>query len=315
MAAKYPLHPTTQLVYTFLMHPTVVKSPQKQGLLPEKTQYTATKTLNSGVARVFYGARYLDPKTSRWISADPAMGEYTTGSERGQGGIYNTFNLNLYNYSNNNPIKYKDPDGEAPGDFFLMMDDAAIDFGLLFNDNSIRLDREYGSTIYQTVNSSGVSGYTYTIPNKGTAHSVTPSAAPEGSKAAAYVHTHSAYSLDSDNKFSGQDRGAKDGDIPYANHYRINGYVATPNGSLQKFTFSTGKITTIGKNMPSDSNDPKRLNKVSSDPSTTKYTIKKGDTLTHIAKMFDTTVSALVNENAIQDPNKIYAGKTLNVTN
>jgi len=27
-----------------------------------------------------YEARYLDPKTSRWISADPAMGEYIPGA-------------------------------------------------------------------------------------------------------------------------------------------------------------------------------------------------------------------------------------------
>jgi RHS repeat-associated protein len=28
------------------------------------------------VGLYYYGARYLDPKYSRWISADPALGEY-----------------------------------------------------------------------------------------------------------------------------------------------------------------------------------------------------------------------------------------------
>ena len=39
------------------------------------------------------------------------MGEYVSGTEKGEGGIYNSFNFNLYHYANNNPINYKDPDG------------------------------------------------------------------------------------------------------------------------------------------------------------------------------------------------------------
>ena len=60
----------------------------------------------------YYGARYLDPKYSRWISADPALGEYVSGTKAGEGGIYNSVNLNLYHYAGNNPIKYTDPDGK-----------------------------------------------------------------------------------------------------------------------------------------------------------------------------------------------------------
>ena len=56
-------------------------------------------------------ARYLDPRTSRWLSADPAVGEYMAGSNVGQGGIYNQVNFNLYHYAGNNPIKYTDPTG------------------------------------------------------------------------------------------------------------------------------------------------------------------------------------------------------------
>ena len=57
------------------------------------------------------GARYLDPKYSRWISTDPALGEYLSGSDIGRGGIYNHFNFNIYHYANNNPVKYTDPTG------------------------------------------------------------------------------------------------------------------------------------------------------------------------------------------------------------
>jgi len=59
----------------------------------------------------YFGARYLDPKYSMWISTDPALSEYMAGSSVGCGGIYNHINLNLYHYAGNNPIKYIDPTG------------------------------------------------------------------------------------------------------------------------------------------------------------------------------------------------------------
>jgi len=43
------------------------------------------------------------------------------------------------------------------------------------------------------------------------------------------------------------------------------------------------------------------------------YTIKAGDTLSAIAKKYNTTVSALVSKNGIKNPNLIYAGQTLRI--
>ena len=69
------------------------------------------KEMDEETGLYYYGARYLDPKYSRWLSGDPALGEYMSGSSVGEGGIYNTVNFNVYHYGSNNPIKYIDPTG------------------------------------------------------------------------------------------------------------------------------------------------------------------------------------------------------------
>ena len=96
----------------------------------EKTQNTGSeflpykftaKELDEETGLYYYGARYLDPKYSRWISTDPALGEYVSKDARGEGGIYNPVNLSLYHYAGNNPINYTDPDGrkiKIKGGFF-----------------------------------------------------------------------------------------------------------------------------------------------------------------------------------------------------
>ena len=54
----------------------------------------------------------MNPRTSRWLSCDPALGKYMSECSNGSsGGIYNSVNLNLYHYAGNNPVRYKDVDG------------------------------------------------------------------------------------------------------------------------------------------------------------------------------------------------------------
>jgi RHS repeat-associated protein len=91
----------------------------------EETPFRFTgKERDSETGLYYYGARYLNPQTSMWLSADPAMGEYIPQAPindeakkhnenlLGMGGVFNYVNLHVYHYAGNNPVKLKDPDGE-----------------------------------------------------------------------------------------------------------------------------------------------------------------------------------------------------------
>jgi RHS repeat-associated protein len=88
----------------------------------------------------YYGARYLDPKTSRWLSGDPALGDYLPVAPLddeakkhnqnlpGMGGVFNVVNMHAYHYAGNNPVKYTDPDGKEVDAVFLISCNTAAGF-------------------------------------------------------------------------------------------------------------------------------------------------------------------------------------------
>ena len=95
--------------------------PQKNlNFLPYK--FTG-KEMDEETGLYYYGARYLDPRYSMWLSTDPALGEYIPKAPvneeakrynqnlPGMGGVFNHINGNLFAYAANNPVKYTDPDG------------------------------------------------------------------------------------------------------------------------------------------------------------------------------------------------------------
>ena len=208
-----------------------------------------------------YGARWYDGM--RFLTQDSKLEKYYT--------------ISPYVYCLNSPIRLFDNDGREPGDFFLSPDAAAKDFGLFYNANSIRDNLEYASSIYMIRNDKGTLGYTYTIAAKGKEHESVPSKPLPGFCIVASIHSHGAYdSRYKDNEFSGtylyRDgkevrieslKTSKKGDIGNANLNKINAYLVTPNGSLQKYDYKTGKIKLLSTDMPSDNKDPSRLNEQS----------------------------------------------------
>ena len=94
-------------------------------LYGRRRRYNTGKEYDTETGLYYYGARYLDSRISRWISGDPAMGEYVPGAPvsdearkrngnlPGQGGVFNYVNLHVYHYAGNNPVKLVDPDGET----------------------------------------------------------------------------------------------------------------------------------------------------------------------------------------------------------
>lgn len=189
-----------------------------------------------------YGARMYDWELGRWFNLDPMSEKY--------------YSISQYVYCLNIPIRLIDIDGNAPGDPFKTINEAAKDFGRLYNDNSIVNKREYAAMLYQAVDLNGNIYYSYSEPSKGSYAGARPSRSGITRKDVGVIHSHGNYDSKYDNNnFSSQDK-------EYATQKGIPIFVSTPNGSLQKYDPNTKKLSNIDTNMPSDPKDPNRLNKI-----------------------------------------------------
>jgi len=134
----------------------------------------------------------------------------------------------------------------------------AKDWGKYYNGASIIRNREFGSAIYEVKDKDGkVIGYAYSIANIGSDKSVTPSLSPKFEKEVADIHSHGAYEEGvKNNEFSPSDKADNKA-------RKVQGYLATPDGSLKKYDPQKGEDKEpVATDMPSDKNDPNRKNKV-----------------------------------------------------
>ena len=88
-----------------------VEKTQNQGFEYLPYKFTG-KEIDEETGLYYYGARYLDPKYSRWLSTDPAIGEYIPHICRdneklpGMGGVFNSVNGNQLPLRNSRSASY-----------------------------------------------------------------------------------------------------------------------------------------------------------------------------------------------------------------
>ena len=217
-----------------------------------------------------YGARHYDAALGRFTTQDPLAKDYYATSP--------------YGYCLNNPVKFVDVKGmfPGPGDLFTTPRAAAKDWGMYYNGASILRKREMGSTIYEVREKGLLKGYSYTNAKFLDAHGGSMMI-PDNTIAT--IHSHGEYtgfinidgveSIVMDNSFSATD-------IKTNQAIGLIGYLATPRGILLEHNPQTNQIVPISADLPSDYNDPGRLNKIEPIDNTRSFLEKIIDALTNI---------------------------------
>ncbi len=173
-----------------------------------------------------YRNRYYLPEIGRFISEDPI---------ELQGGV------NLYQYTKNNPLKFTDSLGLAPGDLYGTPAAAGAQAIKDINGLSVQNNIEYAGWVYQNTNGT----YSYTAPLAGGASTSNPGAAPIGAASIGIYHTHSSY--DSELGIGNNIFSEADLNVLKAGGFR--GYLGTPLNSVLEydpFTKSTSFLSSSG---------------------------------------------------------------------
>lgn len=185
-----------------------------------------------GETGLFYNRyRYYDARLGSYVNQDPI----------GLLGGINTFTYGINNPKvSSDPIGLKGKQGQK-GSTFSTQDDAARSAIGVVNDKSIKEATEYGGMICQN----SVGKYYYTRARKGDKDSVDPGGPGKcgKNKSTAYYHTHG----DNDPRYDNENFSGENGDIGYADHYKIDGYVGTPTKDIKHYDFDTGNIRSIKK--------------------------------------------------------------------
>jgi RHS repeat-associated protein len=101
------INPLAEILQENHYYPFGMNQEGKWASTPNKYQYNG-KELNEDLGLNWndYGARWYDAATGRWNAIDPLSEKYTRWSP--------------YNYTLNNPIRFIDPDGNAPTDDYTL---------------------------------------------------------------------------------------------------------------------------------------------------------------------------------------------------
>ena len=142
---------------------------------------------------------------------------------------------------------------------FKTNDEAAKSWAVRYNGESIENNREYASNLYE-ISIEGTTYVNYTDAIQGPVAGVNPSKTPipSNAKHTGVIHAHGAY----DDRYASNRFSGTPGDISYFEGCAIDGYVCTPNGSLQKYDVTKNEVTILSKDIPSDCSDPDRLNEI-----------------------------------------------------
>jgi len=255
------------------------RSQTKNPRLDEPYQFTQKEREQESRLQ-YFETRYLMDSLSRFASVDSEfLAPDMLSTNRLAAFFAQPQQMNPYAYVMNNPLRWVDPNGRAPGDPFKTANAAATDALLVANPQSITANREYGGLIYYDPT---VKRYYATTPTTGTGSSFNPGAVaiPAGTRKVGDYHTHGDYTFmlqlptlttdgtgkpvisvnnvpfrgpkatdfyDSEH-FSGTDKTGIASDATGVPGYK--GYLGTPAGTFQQYDPANGQVSGLSSTKP-----------------------------------------------------------------